>query len=282
MNESPERSNETGDPWPAPFAPDELAGRICLVTGAARGLGASFAETLGRHGATVVVTDIDLPGAKDCASTLVASGIEATALELDVSDTAAIDDVVASIERDIGTVGILINNAGLCVVRPSVEVSDAEWDLHQKVMLTGPFKLARRVAPGMQQLGRGSIVNICSISAFGGWPQRAAYSAAKAGLKSLTEVLAVEWAITGVRVNGLAPAVTRTEMTDDVVAGSSGSISLRDFEGRTPMARLGETAEMADAALFLASDRAALITGQIVPVDGGWLASDGFPTAGAL
>jgi NAD(P)-dependent dehydrogenase (short-subunit alcohol dehydrogenase family) len=130
----------------------------------------------------------------------------------------------------------------------------------------------------MLQRRQGAIVNICSIGAYGGWPQRTAYNAAKGGIRVMTEVLAVEWAQLGVRVNAVAPAVTRTEIMDDVIAAAGGRISLDDFESRTPMGRVADPGEIAYAVAFLASGRASYITGQTLAVDGGWLASDGFPT----
>ncbi len=266
------------DPWPDAIAPDELAGRVCLVTGAAQGIGAAIAATLARHGAAVAVSDLNREGAQAKAQELSAAGLRAIGLALDVRDTDAIDAAVVEVERSLGPIDVLVNNAGMCVVRPSVDVSDAEWQLHVDVMLTGPFKLSRRVGAGMLERGRGAIVNTCSIGAFGGWPQRTAYNAAKGGVKVLTELLAVEWAPRGVRVNGIAPAVTRTEIMDSVIAEARGAISLDDFEGRTPMGRVAEVREMADGVLFLASDRASHITGQTLPIDGGWLVSDGFPT----
>jgi NAD(P)-dependent dehydrogenase (short-subunit alcohol dehydrogenase family) len=266
------------DPWGDPFAPDELAGRACLVTGAAQGIGATIATTLARHGGAVAVTDLNLPGAQARVEELRAEGLQAAAFALDVRDSAAIDAVVDEVEATLGPLDVLVNNAGLAVVRPTLDVSDEEWQLHVDVMLTGPFKLSRRVGRGMLERRRGAIVNICSIGGYGGWPQRTSYNTVKGGVKLLTELLAVEWAPHGVRVNGIAPGVTRTEIMDRVIEEAGGAIKLDDFEGRTPMGRVAEPHEMADGVLFLASDRSAYVTGQTLAIDGGWLASDGFPT----
>ncbi len=266
------------DAWGDPFSQDELAGRVCLVTGAAQGIGATIATTLAEHGGVVAVTDINLAGARERADELCAAGLRAAAFQLDVRDSAAIDAAVDDVEATLGPLRLLVNNAGLCVVAPSVDVSDEEWQLHVDVMLSGPFKLSRRVGRGMLERGQGEIVNVCSIGAYGGWPQRTAYNTAKGGIRLLTELLAVEWAPHGVRVNGIAPAVTRTEIMADVIEKAAGAIRLDDFEGRTPMGRVAEPHEMADGVLFLASDRAAYVTGQTLPIDGGWLASDGYPT----
>lgn len=266
------------DSWAEPFARDELAGRVCLVTGAAQGIGATIAATLAQHGGRVVVTDVDLAGAEAQAARLRSAGADAIARALDVTDTEQIDAVLTAVEQHWGPLDVLVNNAGLCVVRPTAEVTDREWQMHMDVMLTGPFKLCRRVAPSMLQRNRGAIVNVCSIGGFGGWPQRTAYNTAKGGLRLLTKLLAVEWAPHGVRVNGIAPSVVRTEIMDDVIARSDGTIMLDDYEGRTPMGRVAEPREMADGVLFLVSDHAAHVTGHTLAIDGGWLASDGFPT----
>jgi NAD(P)-dependent dehydrogenase (short-subunit alcohol dehydrogenase family) len=258
--------------WDDPFTADELAGRVCLVTGAARGIGATIASTLAAHGGVVAVTDLDIDGARERAAAIEGSA----AFALDVADTGAIERAVGEVERQLGPVDVLVNNAGLALIGPSVDVTDETWQLHVDVMLTGPFKLCRRVGRSMLERGGGAIVNVSSIGGFGGWPQRTAYNTVKAGVRALTELLAVEWAPAGVRVNGIAPAVTRTEIMTQVMERSGGAITLDDFEGRTPMGRVAEPREMADAVLFLASDHAAYVTGQTLPVDGGWLASDGF------
>jgi len=264
--------------WPDPFAPDELAGKVCLVTGAAQGIGARIAATLAEHGGAVAITDVNVEGARARADELSAAGLRAVAHALDVRDTDAIDAVAGEVEATLGPIDVLVNNAGLCVITPSVDVSDAEWQLHVDVMLTGPFKLARRIGREMLARGGGAIVNVCSIGGYGGWPQRTAYNTAKGGIRVMTELLAVEWAPRGVRVNGIAPAVTRTEIMDAVIKNAGGRIDLGDFEGRTPMGRVADAQEMADGVVFLASERAAYVTGQTLAIDGGWLVSDGFPT----
>lgn len=263
--------------WPEPFAASEFAGRTALVTGAAQGIGAAIAGRLAELGAAVAVSDVNEGGALAKASELRAGGARAIGLRLDVRDTEEIEDAVARTSGELGPMDVLVNNAGLFVLTESTDVPDDEWELQIGVMLSGPFKVTRRVGREMLRRGTGSIVNICSIGGFGGHPQRTAYNAAKGGIKVMTEVLATEWAPRGIRVNAVAPAVTRTEILTNVIRSGGGAIKVDEYEQRTPLGRIAETYEIADAVTFLASRRAAYITGETLVVDGGWLASDGFP-----
>jgi 3-oxoacyl-[acyl-carrier protein] reductase len=262
--------------WPDPFDGDELAGRVCLVTGAARGIGAAIATRLASLGAAIAVTDVNAEGAEQKAADLREAGVAAAAFALDVRDTSGIEDVVRDAQSALGPLDVLVNNAGVFVLTESSAMSDDDWQLQIDVMLTGPFKLMRRAAADMLERGAGAIVNISSMSGIGAHPQRSAYNSAKAGLKMLTEVLATEWASRGVRVNAVAPGVVRTEMVARIIDRAGSQMTSADYAGRTPLRRLAEPEEIADAVAFLASPRASYVTGATLVVDGGWLAADGF------
>jgi NAD(P)-dependent dehydrogenase (short-subunit alcohol dehydrogenase family) len=262
-------------PVPSLLADDEFAGQVCVVTGAARGIGAGIAASLGRRGAAVVIADVDEEAARGRADLLAADDIQAMACRADVSRDDELQAMVQRVEAELGPVDVLVNNAGVFSLVASDRMSEAEWRRQLDVLLTGTFLATRAVAPGMLARGRGAIVNISSIGGFGGHPGRSAYNAAKAGVAVLTEVLAVEWATRGVRVNAVAPGVTKTEMTDAVLRSPGGPAGLRDYEDRTPLGRLAEVEEVAEPVAFLASSKASFITGITLPVDGGWLASTG-------
>ncbi len=264
--------------WDKGLSPDEFSGTVCLVTGAAQGIGATIAKTFAQLGGRVVLADINAAKVAENAERLRATGLEVTGLALDVRDSVAIDAAFTELESGWGSVGVLVNNAGVGRIGESEDLSDEDWDLHIDVMLSGTFKMSRRAAPPMLERGSGAMVNLCSIGGFGGNPQRAAYNSAKAGIRILTEVLATEWAARGVRVNAIAPAVTRTPMLQEILDRAEGELRLEDYTDRTPLGRIAETPEQAEVVAFLASRRASYITGQILAVDGGWLASDGFPT----
>ena len=253
---------------------------MCLVTGAAQGMGEAIASRLAELGGRVVLTDLDAAKVAATAERMGADGFEVTSLALDVRDTDAIDAAFTQLENGWGSVDVLMNNAGVGKIDQSESLPDEDWDLHVDVMLSGTFKMSRRAALPMLERGSGAMVNVCSIGGYGGNPQRAAYNSAKGGIRILTEVLATEWAPRGVRVNAIAPAVTRTPMVQEILDRAEGELRIEDYTDRTPLGRIAETEEQADVAAFLASRRASYITGQIVAVDGGWLASDGFLTGG--
>lgn len=227
---------------------------VVAVTGGMQGIGAAIAEAFARQGDRVAVLDVQPDSPYPC----------------DVSDAAEVTAAVERIEAELGPVGVLVNNAGIAHIAPSETLPEAEWRRSLDVMATGTFLCSRSFGSRMLARGRGAIVNISSINATEAFPQRLAYCAAKAAIEMTTKVLAIEWASRGVRVNAVAPGVTRTEMVNSAIA--SGTVSEALYVGRTPMRRLAEPSEIADAVLYLASDRASFVTGTTLVVDGGWSA----------
>jgi NAD(P)-dependent dehydrogenase (short-subunit alcohol dehydrogenase family) len=256
---------------------DEFAGRVCVVTGAARGIGAAIAESLARLGGRVIVADINLEGAAERSEILAREGLDATPWRLDVGDAAGIEELVRGVTERLGPPTVLINNAGIVTVAPSVQLAEDEWRRQVDVMLTGTFLTTQAVARSMLAGKGGAIVNLSSIGALGGHPGRSAYNAAKAGISCLTQVLGVEWATRGIRVNAVAPAVTRTEMLEHVLRTLEGATKRAEYAQRTPMGRVAEPEEIAGCVAFLASGKASFITGTTLLIDGGWMASTGIP-----
>ncbi len=256
---------------------DEFAGRVCIVTGAARGIGAAITESLARLGGTVVVADVDVDGATKRVALLAEKGYRAEPWQVDVSSAADVEQMVQRVAERLGPPSVLVNNAGIVTVAPSVELPEQEWRRQVDVMLTGTFLTTQAVARSMLHEGRGAVVNLSSIGGFAGHPGRSAYNAAKAGISCLTQVLGVEWAARGVRINAVAPAVTRTEMLEHVLRSLEGATKRAEYAGRTPMGRVAEPEEIAECVAFLASDKAAFITGTTLLIDGGWMASAGLP-----
>lgn len=242
---------------------------MALVTGAARGIGFAIVERLARDGRTVIVSDVDETAAYEAAGHLRDRGHRADALSLDVSSVASWRDGIESVDRRFGPVDVLVNNAGLAYVEPSESAAIEHWDRQIDVMLSGVFYGCQAVAQHMIPRRCGTIVNVASIGGMGGWPQRAAYNAAKAGVINLTQTLASEWGPYGIRVNAVAPGVTRTDIFRKLVAQRVASEL--DYVRRTPMGRLAEPSEIAAVVAFLAGEASSAITGITLRADGGWV-----------
>ena len=246
-----------------------LAGRVAVVTGAGRGIGYAIAERFGREGARVVIGELVAERGRAAAGRLQADGLQAEAIQLDVTNAASCAALVERVVAAHGRLDVLVNNAGIAIIGPSEDVTEAEWRQQVDVLLTGAFLMTQAAARAMIPRRQGSVVSIASIGGMGGWPMRAAYNAAKAAVIVLTEVLAVEWAQYGIRLNCVSPGVVRTEMVQQIIA--DGRADAGRYTARTPLGRLAEPREIADAVLFLASDRARFVTGENLRVDGGWV-----------
>jgi 3-oxoacyl-[acyl-carrier protein] reductase len=250
-----------------------LDGQIALVTGSSRGIGKEIARVFGHAGARVVVNSRDEGRAHDAAVALHAEGIDSFPVKADVSKADDVARLFDAVDKQWGPLDVLVNNAGTNAIAPSERLALSDWQRTLDLNLTGTFLCAQAAARRMLPRGRGVIINISSILGETGLQQRAAYVSSKHGVNGLTKVLAVEWAARGIRVHAINPAYIATAL--DAGDQVSGGYSKADIERRTPMGRYGTTAEVANAALFLASDASAYLTGSRIDVDGGWLAYGG-------
>jgi len=246
-----------------------LDGLTALVTGGGSGLGLAMARGLAEAGARVVLNGRTAARLDAAAAGLVADGLRAEVAAFDVTDSAAVTQAIAALEDRLGGIDILLNNAGMTRRGPVESLSDEDWRLVLATNLDSAFFAARAVVPGMKRKGRGAIVNTCSLTSTLARPTILPYAVSKGGLAMLTRALAVELAPFGIRVNGVAPGYFRTELTSALAADTEFDSWLRK---RTPAGRWGEVEELAGAAVFLASQAASFVSGQILYVDGGFTA----------
>lgn len=248
--------------------------RVALITGAARGIGLATARRFLAEGWCVALLDIDGETLATTAAALNLPG-RVLALEADVASAAEVQQAVETIALRFERIDALVNNAGTAVFKPALETTPAEWQRVIDVNLTGPFLCTQAVAPLMRRHGGGAIVNITSISGLRASTLRVAYGTSKAGLAHLTKQLAAELASHKIRVNAVAPGPVETEMAKKVHSAAIRS----DYHDAIPLGRYGLEEEIAEAVLFLCSDRASYITGQNLAVDGGFDATGiGLPT----
>ena len=196
----------------------KLQGRVCVVTGGARGIGRAIVEEFSANGARIAILELDGQAGRQAADDLVERGREARAYVCDVADREAVVRAAAAVEADLGRCDVLVNNAGVALLGPSLDFPEDLWRRSLDVMATGVFFCCQAFGRQMIENGGGAIVNISSMNAMVAFPMRLAYNAAKAAVVSMTEVLAIEWAEHGVRVNAVCPGVTRTEMVDRAIA----------------------------------------------------------------
>ena len=248
----------------------DLSGKTVLVTGAARGLGYAMAQGFGEAGARVVIGGRNQATLDASVGDLASSGIEATSVVVEVTDSASIDRAVGALEREHGGIDVLVNNAGMQHRKEAQEFADEEWDQIIATNLGGAFRMARRVAPGMIRRKAGKIINICSLMSEVGRVTIVPYTTSKGGLKMLTKGLAVEWGKYDIQVNGIGPGYFATEMNRALLEDEAFDAFVRQ---RTPLGRWGDPRELIGAAVFLASPASDFVTGQIIYVDGGILAS---------
>jgi 3-oxoacyl-[acyl-carrier protein] reductase len=248
---------------------DLLAGRVVLVTGSSRGIGAEVAVKAAAEGAIVAVHyNQSAEAAEGTLSRARSVGPEAEGFAADLREGRQAEDLVTRVIDRFGRIDALVNNAGRTLVGPFLEIDPADWDDILRTDLTAAFHTSRAALPSMVERGSGTIVNIASRLGQMGVAETAAYSAAKAGLIGLTRALAREFGPRGIRVNAVAPGVTVTEMTTDLVDSEEGRRRLRDMA----LGRFGRADEVADAVIFLLSDASSLFTGQTLnPNAGGYM-----------
>lgn len=254
----------------------DLTGKTVLVTGATHGLGMAMAEGLGAAGAKIVVNGASSQEKIDTAVIHYKSkGIEAYGYRFDVCDEQQVERSVARIESEVGPIDVLVNNAGIIRRIPLLEMPLDEWEKVIRTDLTSVFVMSRPVVKSMIARGGGKVINICSMMSELGRDSVGAYAAAKGGLKMLTRNMATEWARFNVQVNGIGPGYFATAQTAPIrVAGNP----LNDFIiERTPAGKWGDPQDLQGAAIFLASNASNFVTGQILYVDGGILATIGKP-----
>jgi 3-oxoacyl-[acyl-carrier protein] reductase len=248
----------------------KLEGKVALVTGGSRGLGKAIALTLAREGARVVVNYVK--GAKEAANVVEeirSNGGEAIKIMADVSEKAQVRKMIGDVIESYGRLDILVNNAGILIPTNLMETSEEDWDRVMAVNLKGPFLCTQEAAKHMIQRKYGKIINTSSISGLGCAPTgEGAYGCAKAGLIALTSVAAQDLGPRGINVNAIAPGWIRTDMTSNKSKGNADEVNKRKAE-LAAMRRIGDPQDIANVALFLASDDSSFISGQVLVADGG-------------
>jgi NAD(P)-dependent dehydrogenase (short-subunit alcohol dehydrogenase family) len=248
----------------------DLTNKTAVVIGGTSGIGLSITKGLAQAGANVVPTGRRPDHVKSAAAEVAAIGRRTLAQPCDVTNNASIDQLLQAAIREFDSVQILVNCAGRTKRMPTMDFPETEWNAIMDTNLTGTLRASRIFGRHMIERRYGRIINIASLSSFVALYEVAAYSASKAAVASLTKSLAIEWAPHGVCVNAIAPGVFRTELNAGLLDGTERG---REFLIRTPMRRFGQLDELAGAAVFLASEAASFVTGHVLAVDGGFLAS---------
>ncbi|WP_374118778.1 3-oxoacyl-ACP reductase FabG [Allokutzneria sp. A3M-2-11 16] len=247
-----------------------LQGRVAMVTGAARGIGAATARTLAAQGATIAVIDLDESACAETVDAITSAGGKAIGIGADVSERAAVEAAVDRVVAELGGLHILVNNAGVIRDNMLFKMTDDDWDTVMNVHLRGAFLCSQAAQKHMVEQRHGKIVNLSSTSALGNRGQ-ANYSAAKAGVQGFTKTLAIELGPFGINVNAVAPGFIATDMTAATASriGMEFDAFQKAIADAVPLRRIGQPEDIANAVAFLVGDGASFITGQVLYVDGG-------------
>jgi 2-deoxy-D-gluconate 3-dehydrogenase len=249
-------------------SPFDLAGRVALVTGSSRGLGAAMARALAMAGADVVLHASTNAPADAAAALASECGVRTSGLVADLQNRDEVDALVPGVLDRMGRLDIVVNNAGIIRRGDAAAYADADWDAVLEVNLSSAFRLCRAAGAHMLAAGYGKIVNIASVLSFQGGVRVPAYAAAKGGIAQLTKALANEWAAKGVNVNAIAPGYMHT---DNTRALSDDPVRNRQILDRIPAGRWGEPGDLGGATVFLASSASDYVHGHVLVVDGGWM-----------
>ena len=246
---------------------NRLDGKVAIVTGGAHGIGEAIVEGFVREGARVVIADVDAESAGRSAARLATDRDCTLAVEVDVAKAHEVERLFHTAQERFSNVHVLVNNAGIGSQMNFLDLTEQEWDRVLGVNLRGAYLCAQTAARMMREKGGGSIINVTSLAGYLGLPHNVPYAVSKGGLRSLTVALAVNLAPYGIRVNDICPGAILTEFNRKILENAERK---RRFLARIPMDRIGVPSDVAGAAIFLASDESAYVTGTSIAVDGGW------------